>query len=87
MMKAADAMRQAWITAHEYFRHLADEVDERYPTATANARLSAAVELSKVAAQDFHTAVIGGVVDESDQPHGALSEIAAAIRSMKGGED
>jgi len=59
-MKAGVAMDQATDTAITYFRRLAAEVDRRYPKASANARLSAAVELSKVAATDFHTAVSSG---------------------------
>lgn len=66
-MKAETAMRQAWVTALEYFDHAYDHINEKCPNASADAKLNAAVELARVAAMDFHSAIISGSVEDTAQ--------------------
>lgn len=63
MISATDALRQASSTAHDYFIAMQALVEQYFPKASPDAKLAATVELCKVAATDFHSAIISGVVD------------------------
>ena len=63
MISAHDAMGQAVAAAQEYFNRAQELVESAYPKASTDAKLAAAVELCKVAAQDFHSWQIGNVAE------------------------
>lgn len=58
MLSAADAMRQAHMTAHEYAKAGAEAFESLFGTSVSNDRIAAATfiaEFMRTAAADFHT--------------------------------
>ncbi|MGL4621516.1 MAG: hypothetical protein ACRCZS_21055 [Chroococcidiopsis sp.] len=76
-MDAVNAMRQASMTAHEYFDYGVKAIEDAYPKASADAKVVAASNFAIAAALDFlATSMSGGVRDSVLK--GALENIASA---------
>jgi hypothetical protein len=74
----AELMRQASMTAHNYFYAAIKTIDEKFGEGYAHSHPELLTAFMEVAARDFHTAITAQAIQES------VADIVEAIRSQKG---
>ncbi|MGK7932391.1 MAG: hypothetical protein AB4041_13300 [Microcystaceae cyanobacterium] len=66
-ISAETAMRQAGMTALEYFDTCYQYIDSQCPEASQDAKLDAAVRLAQVAVKDYELSLLAGLISGTVQ--------------------